>query len=495
MTLGVCFRSTRSLVLAPILALLAGCGSNGNRACVPGVSVACACSFGRTGAQSCNPSGSGYGLCECTATGTGGASGRGWQPAGGTGGSATAPGGVGGGHPLGGAADGGGASDGSAGSAGKGGAGGATSKGGSGGAPGNGGASGLAGGPGDSQGAAGASLVGSGGSGAGGSVATGGAAGTSGVGGRGGSTGGSPWTGSCNTGVRWQGDFDGDGLSDCAIEVAGSTTSLRGIEFHKGQGPAALPLAFSTSFATSGVVTLDVLPSGHSSFATIDLTGDRRADIVEYCTTLLSPTQPLSPGFLLLRGNADGTFSGQSSSAGYTPPQVNSVSSLGCSLTGDFNGDGATDLFCASARALTTTPPEGYWYTMSVPTGSDHVTLTATDSGLTAGTHGFFGAAAVGDFNGDGKLDGIALLDFIPLITTDERSSIVVAFGTGDGKFSSAITSPIAFPTYGQDSVSVADPNGDGKLDLLVSSYTVDAGTQAQTYYGDGAGNFSTTPP
>jgi len=39
------------------------------------------------------------------------------------------------------------------------------------------------------------------------------------------------------------------------------------------------------------------------------------------------------------------------------------------------------------------------------------------------------------------------------------------------------------------------DPSSDGKLDLLLSHYDVEAGTQTQTFYGDGAGHFSTTPP
>ncbi len=137
--------------------LLGGCSSSSDRACVPGAAVACACGDGKTGAQSCNASGSGYGVLRlCTGTpGTGGAAGTGLPGSGGArrggelrerrggwprrGGGRWCPGG----------------SAAAAGSTGKAGAGGSIGKGGSGGAAGKGGVGGAAGGAGGAAGGVG----------------------------------------------------------------------------------------------------------------------------------------------------------------------------------------------------------------------------------------------------------------------------------------------------------------------------------------------------
>ena len=72
---------------------------------------------------------------------------------------------------------------------------------------------------------------------------------------------------------------------------------------------------------------------------------------------------------------------------------------------------------------------------------------------------------AVGDFNGDGKLD-LAVCDF-------GDWNIYVLLGNGDGTFQAArsvyVASGGGFPWY----VVTADFNGDGKLDLAVSNYEI----------------------
>jgi hypothetical protein len=59
--------------------------------------------------------------------------------------------------------------------------------------------------------------------------------------------------------------------------------------------------------------------------------------------------------------------------------------------------------------------------------------------------------------------------------------------GRGDGNFDTTTTVP---GTSGATNVTVGDTNTDGKLDL-----TVELPGGATVFYGDGAGNFSTTPP
>src|SRR5580704_8910187 len=68
------------------------------------------------------------------------------------------------------------------------------------------------------------------------------------------------------------------------------------------------------------------------------------------------------------------------------------------------------------------------------------------------------GAIAVGDFNGDGKLDLV--------VANGGASSMSVLFGNGDGTFQPHVD----YGTGGNPTaVAVGDFNGDGKPDLAVA--------------------------
>src|SRR6266404_5875259 len=68
-------------------------------------------------------------------------------------------------------------------------------------------------------------------------------------------------------------------------------------------------------------------------------------------------------------------------------------------------------------------------------------------------------SVAVGDFNGDGKLD--------LAVANGQGASVSILLGTGTGSFESNTD----FGTgSGPDSVAVGDFNGDGKLDLAVTN-------------------------
>jgi hypothetical protein len=76
--------------------------------------------------------------------------------------------------------------------------------------------------------------------------------------------------------------------------------------------------------------------------------------------------------------------------------------------------------------------------------------------------YAFLDGAAYGDFNGDGKLDLVYVSGDLGIFNFGKR--IVVALGDGNGKFtvSSTVTSFIGFLT-----LATGDFNGDGKLDVI----------------------------
>jgi hypothetical protein len=102
-------------------------------------------------------------------------------------------------------------------------------------------------------------------------------------------------------------------------------------------------------------------------------------------------------------------------------------------LTGDFNGDGMTDL------ALTGVPG---WDAIPVAfsTGGGQFNSTALSTPLFPELAATAGVKVVtGDFNGDGKTD-------LALTGVPEWDSIPVAFSTGGGQFNSTALSTPLFP-------------------------------------------------
>ncbi len=110
---------------------------------------------------------------------------------------------------------------------------------------------------------------------------------------------------------------------------------------------------------------------------------------------------------------------------------------------GDFNGDGKLDLAVGNANGGT----------VSVLLGNGEGTFQPAVNYAATSPE----SVAVGDFNGDGKLD-LAVAGF---------STLSVLLGNGDGTFQPAVSYTVGSVAK---SVAVGDFNGDGKLDLAVAN-------------------------
>jgi hypothetical protein len=84
-------------------------------------------------------------------------------------------------------------------------------------------------------------------------------------------------------------------------------------------------------------------------------------------------------------------------------------------------------------------------------------------------------AVAVGDFNGDGKLDLV--------VANWQANTASVLFGNGSGSFSGKKDLAVGAP----HDVAVGDFNGDGKDDIVATEYS---GSSVGVFLGDGSGNF-----
>jgi uncharacterized protein (DUF2141 family) len=249
-----------------------------------------------------------------------------------------------------------------------------------------------------------------------------------------------------NSGGIVIGDFNGDGKPDLAIGNNLETNNGT-VDVYLGNGNGG----FNTS-----PITTDGLPTfccGQVVLQVADLNGDGKADIL-FSYDNGDGNDPFY-GFVLL-GKGDGTFS-QPGGFFYTYISV---------AVGDINGDGVPD-FVTSGW----TSEDDYQATM-IYLGDGAGNFNPSQSLGNVGGAG----AALGDFNGDGKLDlALAGTPF-----DGNTGGIWVALGNGDGTFQT----PIRYAT-GNTSLAVfaADLNGDGKLDLITDGICI--------YLGNGDGTFA----
>jgi VCBS repeat protein len=160
----------------------------------------------------------------------------------------------------------------------------------------------------------------------------------------------------------------------------------------------------------------------------------------------------------------------QFGSPNYFPagPTVVTVESA---AVGDFNGDGHLDIVV---------PGQGS-RTVSILLGTGDGSFQIGREFSTGEGPGIPRYVAVGDFNGDGRLDlAVSLFNANTL-----NGSVAILLGQGNGSFDSPRSFPVGIaPTF----VVVADFNNDGKLDVAVLNHI----SNVSILLGDGTGGFGT---
>jgi len=241
-----------------------------------------------------------------------------------------------------------------------------------------------------------------------------------------------PYSGSTSPATAVMADFNGDGFQDFAEIAPGGIAIIFGAAGGTLEGPALYDLGEGLNAVTVG-----------------DFDGNNIPDIA---------VDAAEPTPRLLVGKGDGTFTVEpSSSAGTTSIPGQFIS------TGDFNGDGISDLVVTGG----TTAGNVFF-------GNGNATFSAPVPLTIPGQVGR-GFIAIGDFNNDGTSD-IASLDY---------ESLDILLGQKNNTFVDVSTSYPALNFAG--GAAAADFNKDGKLDLVVSQ---GGPNPLQVLLGNGDGTF-----
>ena len=167
---------------------------------------------------------------------------------------------------------------------------------------------------------------------------------------------------------------------------------------------------------------------------------------------------------ILMLGNGSGAF--------HFASTVRNYDFLDGSIYGDFNGDGKLDLAYVSGDSGQLV--FGKQIVVALGDGKGKFNVSSTMKSY----FGFY-TLALGDFNGDGRLDLLAT----------KGKTLSVFLGNGDGTFQPNLDTPFPGSAVGYDIVP-GDFNGDGKLDLV----TLDQYGNIYLLLGKGDGSFKYPP-
>jgi hypothetical protein len=234
------------------------------------------------------------------------------------------------------------------------------------------------------------------------------------------------------------GDFTGKGKLDLAV-----APFLNQVDILLGNGDGTFNQAPGSPFMILPP-PWDTLPTPYMNFIAVgdfNNSGNLGLAVADYTDSSVP----------ILLGNGDGTFAPSNAFVYSDGLYVQAVA------VGDFLGNGNLDL-------AVTNSPGGVALNILLGYG-DGAFNQAPIRGNGSVTTAYM--PAVGDFNGDGKLD-LAVTG--AGVTGPQDNEVTILLGNGDGTFTLANNS--TFPTgKAPQAIAVADLNGDGKLDLVIANY------------------------
>ncbi|MFO1019786.1 MAG: FG-GAP-like repeat-containing protein [Planctomycetales bacterium] len=243
------------------------------------------------------------------------------------------------------------------------------------------------------------------------------------------------------------GDLNGDGLLDLIVGNQDGTFS-----YFKNTGTATNP-AFT--FQVGSANPLDGQDIGDFSTPTLgDLNGDGRLDLIAgkqdgMFSCYLNTGTLTVPAFTLQTGTAN-------------PLDGEDLGNVSCPTLGDLNGDGRLDLIAGNFDGSFS-----YYQNIGSATTPAFTRLTGAANPLNGQNVGYLSAPALGDLNGDGRLDLLAQ-NFDGKFTYylnvgPYRPTMARQFGSANP----LNTADVGFNTK----PTIGDLTGDGLPDLIVGSY------------------------
>jgi hypothetical protein len=251
-----------------------------------------------------------------------------------------------------------------------------------------------------------------------------------------------------------QGDFNGDGKKDVALEVENyvSDTWIYSVS-----------VLLSNGDGTFQPATLTAIPLNDScaQIAVGDVNGDKKDDIlVVHGTTNCGEGNSNVDVFL---SNGDGTFTAGSNFA------ISTYNLAGGALA-DVNSDGKLDIVAVDQNS-----PASVWTLL----GNGDGTFQAATSVALSGAAGSY--ASLVDVNGDGMLD-VVDLDY------DSRQ-LTAYLATSATSYASAISATTPDQIYDGCSLAAGDMTGDGKPEIVTTNCETNNLT---VYVNNGDGSFHT---